>query len=213
MIIVDRREPDSICRRLVQLGVEVKRDMLPVGDYFIPSDSESIVVERKTNFDFVNSLVSARLWHQLKMLLEADALKVLIIEGSLYPVFRFRKINKLSVAGAIASLMKRNIHVISSYGKDFTAIILQALELSTRRKSSTISLPRVAPKEDIHSQAVYFLCGLPNVGKVLAERLLSHFGSVRNIVNASAHELAEVSGISFKHAKKLVDIFNHKHIS
>ena len=37
--------------------------------------------------------------------------------------------------------------------------------------------------------------GLPNVSAVLAKRLLEHFGSIKDIANASEEELRQVEGI------------------
>ena len=52
--------------------------------------------------------------------------------------------------------------------------------------------------------------GLPNVSGQRAINLLKHFGTVRNIANASVEELAEVEGIGRKIAERIYETFNLK---
>ena len=44
---------------------------------------------------------------------------------------------------------------------------------------------------------------LPNVSGILAKRLLEHFGSVQNVVNAGESELKQVEGIGEVKAREI----------
>jgi len=44
---------------------------------------------------------------------------------------------------------------------------------------------------------------LPNVSGILAKRLLEHFGSVQNVVNAGGFELKQVEGIGEVKAREI----------
>jgi Fanconi anemia group M protein len=50
---------------------------------------------------------------------------------------------------------------------------------------------------------LYVLQGLPGVGPTRAERLLAAFGSVENVMAASAEALREVEGIGKKTAQSV----------
>jgi len=58
----------------------------------------------------------------------------------------------------------------------------------------------------LNERQQFLVEGLPNVSAVLAKRLLMHFGSIKDIANASEEELQEVEGIgkySFRNNKTI----------
>ena len=58
------------------------------------------------------------------------------------------------------------------------------------------------------SKKLYLLQGLPQIGPMLAKRLLKHFKSVSKIMNASTEELREIDGIgnvAANQIRKLLD--------
>lgn len=66
----------------------------------------------------------------------------------------------------------------------------------------------------LKSKQLYLLQGLPQIGPMLAKRLLEHFKSVSKIMNASIDELTEVDGIGTVSATKIREVldaetFNH----
>ncbi len=59
-LFVDHRE-QSMVKLLEDTCEEVVFTQLPIGDYLLISDSEAVVVERKTVTDFMSSVRSNRL--------------------------------------------------------------------------------------------------------------------------------------------------------
>ena len=55
----------------------------------------------------------------------------------------------------------------------------------------------------LKSKQLYLLQGLPQVGPMLAKRLIEHFRSVSRIMSASIQELTEVEGIGRVSAEKI----------
>jgi Fanconi anemia group M protein len=53
---------------------------------------------------------------------------------------------------------------------------------------------------------------LPNVSAVIAQRLLNHFGSIRDIANASEEELREVDGIGKNIASEITKLLNANYL-
>ena len=52
---------------------------------------------------------------------------------------------------------------------------------------------------------------LPNVSGVLARRLLEHFGTVQNVVNAGEFELKQVEGIGEVKAREIRQVVKGKY--
>ena len=63
------------------------------------------------------------------------------------------------------------------------------------------------PKKMITRQ-LHILQGLPNVGPLLAKRLLKHFGSVRNVMHADMKTLSTIDGIGKKKAEKICRVLD-----
>ena len=61
-------------------------------------------------------------------------------------------------------------------------------------------------------QQLFIVESLPNIGPVNAKNLLSHFGSVANILNASESELQEVEGIGLKTAQNIRRVLDSKYL-
>jgi DNA excision repair protein ERCC-4 len=60
----------------------------------------------------------------------------------------------------------------------------------------------------LKSKQLYLLQGLPQVGPMLAKRLMAHFKSVSKIMNASIDELTEVDGIGRVSATKIREVLD-----
>lgn len=60
----------------------------------------------------------------------------------------------------------------------------------------------------LKSKQLYLLQGLPQVGPMLAKRLMEHFRSVTNVMNASIKELSEVEGIGEISAKRIREVLD-----
>lgn len=90
VVIVDSNEATTarkIVKGLKDAGAVVKILPLERGDYIV---SDVCVVERKTVSDFVQTLTQGRLFEQLITLKEAYEHPLLLLEGELQNVFKFR---------------------------------------------------------------------------------------------------------------------------
>ena len=61
-------------------------------------------------------------------------------------------------------------------------------------------------------QQLFIVESLPNIGPVNAKNLLSHFGTVSNVLNASESELQEVEGIGKKTAENIRKVIESKYL-
>jgi DNA excision repair protein ERCC-4 len=197
--VVDDREKTAILLPfLLEYGIKVHKARLNAGDYLL---NNTILIERKTADDFIQSLMSGRLFAQCRKLLLSNHRPLLLIEGNLFGTAH--KIDENALKGAVLSIASawnipliyannaeesaNLLHLLYNQGKAFTAIPRQTYHKPRRHKEKRIQ----------------FLQGLPNTGPVRAERLLTHFGSVEKTITADVKSLMAVEGIGKKAADKI----------
>ncbi len=209
-IVADTREFRSeVVTALARYGVIVESKQMDVGDYII---SDRVAVERKEAQDFISSLLDGRLFSQMGSLKSAYPRPVVIIEGeSLHGI---RNISKEAVNGALASIViDFGIPVIFTKGAEETADMLVSM---LKRENSEGHVARLRGERagfELHEQQQFIIEGLPGVSGVLARRLLSHFGTIQAIANASVKELTEVKGVGKGTAQGIHDIFRERYLA
>ncbi|MEM4244743.1 MAG: DEAD/DEAH box helicase [Candidatus Nanoarchaeia archaeon] len=206
-VLVDSREKSSnVVKELVNLGVDVSMQNLPVGDYVI---SDRIGIELKTKEDFVNSLIDKRLLAQIKELRNNFESPLLIIEGE-EDIYAIRKVHPNAIRGMLSSIaIDYNVPIIYTKNPKDTAEFIHTIarrEQEGKEKEFPLRLERkpLTTKE----QQEYIVESLPGVGPSLAKSLLNKFGSVSNVFNASKDELQEVNNLGPKKAddiRRVVD--------
>ena len=92
-LLVDHRER-KIAELLEGVCEQISFTQLPIGDYLLISDSEAVIVERKTVYDFLSSVRSNRLWDQLLRMMNTENVlgyqvkrRILLIHGNFEDYF------------------------------------------------------------------------------------------------------------------------------
>ncbi|MEF8873972.1 MAG: DEAD/DEAH box helicase [Candidatus Thermoplasmatota archaeon] len=206
-ITVDTREQNSmVVQTLAKKNIKINTSQLSVGDYII---SEDTAVERKEVSDFLESITDGRLFSQAKSLSENYQHPIVILEGE--GLYEKRNIRDNAIYGALASLAADfRIPVLFTKGGEETASLVATMVKrdSKRDKKGSSSLRKGKKSMSIYDNRKYILEGLPSVSGKLAERLLEHFGSVRDIFNADEKELQEVKGIGPSTADKIISVIS-----
>lgn len=209
-IIADTREFNSnVARRLSQSNVKIEPLQLGAGDYII---SERVAVERKKSEDLLGSLMDGRLFSQLKKMKALYLNPILIIEGA--NLFADKSIHPDSVNGALASIITDfRIPIINTKNELETVKVLMALARREQGEDKTTNVPVRTDKNILafHEQQQFIVEGLPGISATLAQRLLSHFGSVRKVFDASVEELCEVKGVGKKIAVEIRRVIDEKY--
>lgn len=202
-LTADNREINSgIPAMLKQHNIDVQMKQLYAGDYMIDN---KIIIERKTNTDFVQSIVSGRLFTQCAKLRKSKMVPLMIVEGS--PFKTAHDVTPEAVKGALLAVnLSWQIPVITSSSKEDTVqLIITAIK---QYINPQIFIKHVGRKpKKIQKQQHYFVQSLPGVGPALAKRMLKHFGSVTNLVNADIKMLRQVEGIGKEKATRLYNFF------
>jgi DNA excision repair protein ERCC-4 len=202
-----REERSGVPKLLRDLGVVVILENLSVGDYVV---GEGILVERKSVSDFVKSIFDKRLFDQVSRLKESSSRAFLIIEGDLERVKRYVE-NWNAVLGALVAIqVSFDINVLTSTDVKDTAYLIYKLaekfEESQKRSISLVNKPKIS---SIKEAQEFVVQAFPNVGPVLAKKLLERFGSIRAICDADLVELQRVLGE--KRGEDLYRLMNSKY--
>lgn len=201
-VICDSRERNSVViKELMNKDVELGFERLDIGDYIC---SDQIVVERKTGDDFIKSILDKRLFVQTKVLVESCAKPVMILEGD-FNLFS-SSLHPHALAGALTSLATDfRLPIIHTQNQKETAEILFALarrEQEERKRSISIGKRKGI---GLKSQLEEAIASLPHVDHKISSRMLKHFGSVKEIMNAKLEDFFEVRGVGEKIASDIVD--------
>jgi len=199
LVVCDWREKDVI-KELKKLGLRVVELQLQVGDFVI---SEKVGIERKSANDFVDSIISGRLFSQAKSLSESFEIPLIIIEG-----LPQREISENALKGAIASLLiDFRVTLLNSKNPKDTARTIFWLAKRVQKSGKTeVSFKVKKKKVDMTTIQKQILSSFPGISGKLSSRLLEKFGSLEKIFSASEIELCRVKGVGRKLARKMKEV-------
>ena len=207
-ITVDYRERVSGLLELFRehdVFVEVKP--LPFGDYII---NDSITIERKTARDFLISIIDGRLFTQLSNLKKHCPCPVVLIEGN--PCKTDVDIDPAAIKGALISVETIwYVPIVFTRSKEDSVETLLMIGRQDETYKDVVPLRGGYRPKRLKSKQLFILQGLPKVGPTVAKRLLEHFHSVRQIMNASVEELIAVEGIGMVSAKAIREVLDSEY--
>lgn len=209
IVYADSREGNSkVLRALDTIGVKILVKPMAIGDYQV---SEEVAIERKTAKDFVDSIVDKRLFKQARQMREEFKKPIMILEGDdLYSGF----IGPDAIRGSIASIaLDFGISIIPTRNSDDTAAMIKRIAIR-EQKADRVDIQIRTEKKPVNlwEQQLFIVESLPKIGPVSAKKLLSKFGTVKDIINASEGELQEVEGIGKKTSKNIRNVLDSKYL-
>jgi ERCC4-related helicase len=206
IVYADYREKGSgVIKALLAAGADLKLESMPIADYRM---SIRCAAEFKTAEDFVDSLIDGRLLQQVKDLKQSFARPLLIVEGT-RDIYSIRNVHPNAIRGLMATIaVSYGMPILFTRNAEDTA---QTIFLIARREQEEVgkdfSLHARKPLS-MKEQQEYIISALPGVGAGLAKPLLSKFGSVKDVVNATEDELKQVDLIGDKKAKAIRDVLD-----
>jgi Fanconi anemia group M protein len=213
-IIADHRERKSgIIRELVKHKVEVEEQQLIAADFIIQTkDSndqiKTIGIERKTQMDFINSMIEKKITKQLIALKENFDIPILIIEGS-YNLYTIRNFHPNSIRGMLSSIaIDYQIPIIYTRNYRDTASLLVVMAKRMEKPHTMITLLKRRKPLTLKEQQELLIETLPGIGPSLAKSLLKEFRNVKIILNASEEELQRAEKIGPKKAREIFKVIN-----
>lgn len=202
MILMDSREPEEIYQRLLAYNLPVERRKLDVADYIW----DDIAVERKTPKDFVQSVYDGRLWRQAVEMANNYSKSLILITGSPIQLDTLVRQNTFLYTSVVFSLIKIGCNVIVIPVRD-TAFAIKVMYEKTYKKGQK---PKLAKRkaETLEEEVVRIVSQYPLINETRAKILLSHFGTIRNLANASIEDLEKVKGIGKVTARRIFQLNN-----
>jgi ERCC4-type nuclease len=222
VIYVDTREPEGIFKKLQEFEeVQPVWQKLDAGDYYIPGEKFSLIIERKTVTDYINSVFDTRLWEELEKIKSAETneevklIPMLLIEGNWSFILKYGKKNDKSAMGSVyASLLSTiaswGFQVVSSPSKSWTPYILVSFTRwmgRPRRSEPPIFKPRALTLDEM---AIRVLCAFPHISVERAKRILKHYGTLKDALDNVGWWKHSIEGIGEKIVSDVKAVLNHK---
>jgi len=205
---------------LESLSIPYTETDLKVGDYFVGSinadgSMEGVAVERKAMGDYIGSLTSGHLNNQLYELSYNFPFSYLVVIGYLSQELFYRKIpRELVISSLVGSSLKRApdgasgvVCTVNLENEWDFGHFLKHLDGKLTKDEQRIPMLQ-KKKWNPNELLPYIVSGFPNVGPITAKKLLQHFGSIKNLVNASIEDLQKVDGIGQKKADLVWRLIN-----
>jgi Fanconi anemia group M protein len=203
----DRESSSRVVEVLSELGARITLRRMEQGDYAI---GDRILVERKTTQDFLSTLIERDLFGQLTMLSAAAPRPVMVIEGS--DLFSARDIHPNAIRGTLAAIsVDMGIPVLFTRDAGETAHMLYIL---AKRENEHLASAKIHPYKSYRSlrdQQEYVVAALPGIGMKNARILLSHFGSIADLVKAEREEFLVLPGIGEKTAGAVWELLHRSY--
>ncbi len=208
-ITIDDRETSSkVVEILSEMGATIRLERLAHGDYAI---GDRILIERKTARDFIDTLIDRDLLGQIKEMAEAVTRPVIVIEGG--DLYSQRDIHPNAVRGVLAALtLDLGVSLLFTRDAQDTA---QMLFVLAKREESARGERKIHPHKShrsLREEQEFIISAFPEIGLKNARILLSHFGSVQAIANATLTELLAIKGIGEKTGQKIFDLCRRPYI-
>jgi len=217
--IDDREHAPILCQTLSDYGFQIEVKRLKIGDYVISPDT---TIERKTSRDFCLSILDGRLFSQAYRLARYSVNPIIIIEGANgNPIIISEGANLTAnhgiairppaVKGALITLAQTfHLPILRTVDEADSAWYMHQLASQRKRVGQRQGpLSAYTPKSQ-QTKKEYVLRALPGIGTQTARKLLSQFGSVTNVINASEKELLNIHGMGKKTIERIHNVIKEE---
>jgi len=213
-VIIDNRENNQqIIRELVKQNIDIEKKQLVSADFIIQSKTADnkiieVGVERKSNNDFLNSIIDKRIIQQLIVLKENFSFPLLIIEGS-ENIYKIRNFHPNAIRGMLTAIaIDFQIPIIYTKSYRDTASFLSIIAKRLENPRRAISLLKKRKPLTIKEQQEYIIESFPGIGPTLSKSLLKQFNTIKDIINATEEELVKIEKIGPKKTKKIKEVID-----
>jgi len=228
-LLVDYREK-HLTALLEGVCEHIRFTQLSIGDYVLISDSDAVVVERKTVPDFLSSVRSNRLWDQLLRMMRSEEVsgyrvkrRILVIQGRFedyfdsvdYPSKHDTLVYWSQLMGAFLEIVYVYHTPIIHAENDVAFSAFMRILVKRESTGMDDKLPEakwhirpVRADLPVKDRRKYILDALPYVGDRLAHNLLLRFKTIAGVACASVEELQQVPKIGKKKAALIYDLFH-----
>ena len=215
-IIVDHRESKEIIRELIKQDLDVEIKQLNTADIVLQTKDldnniKTIGIERKTQLDFINSIIDKRIINQLIVLKENFEIPLLIIEG-IDNIYTLRNMHPNAIRGMLSSIaIDYQIPIIYTRGYRDTAALVHTISKRLEKSRKPISLLKQRKPLTLKEKQELIIETFPGIGPSLAKSLLKEFKTVKKIINASEKNLQKVEKLGPKKASEIKKVIEEEY--
>jgi Fanconi anemia group M protein len=216
-LIIDSRETSKLYKcvesEAKKLLIVTEKQWLEIGDYVFGD----VCFEAKSSIDFLQSVINKRLWNQIDNMDRCFEHCIVIIHGSIheamdYPKYVNMKIPKTLLHnkfyGAIGKLTLDTdckVFWVESPRKAAKLITTICKMRPIQRDAVRPSLLKRITTEDLRLDMLLTIKG---VSETKANRLIRKFGSIMEIGEATASEIAQIEGLGLTVGQRIIDTLN-----
>lgn len=206
MIIIDHRERELV-KELARRKIKYDIKQLVIADIII----KNIGIERKTQQDFINSIIDGRLIQQLIVLKENFDIPLLVIEGE-DNIYTLRKMHPNAIRGMLASIaIDYQIPIIHTRSLNDTCSLIETILKRMERGKVSFPLLKKRKPLTLKERQELVIESFPGIGPTLAKSLLKEFKSVKKIINAEEKKLQNVEKIGPKKASEIKKVIEEEY--
>lgn len=206
MIVVDHRERELV-RELYRRKIKFDVKQLLIADIIIGN----IGIERKSQMDFINSIIDKRLIQQLIVLKENFDIPLLVIEGE-ENIYSLRNMHPNAIRGMLASIaIDYQIPIIYTRGLNDTCSLIETIIKRMEKGKVHISLLKKRKPLTLKERQELMIESLPGIGPTLSKSLLKEFKSVKKIVNADEKRLQKVEKLGPKKSSEIKKVIEEEY--
>ena len=208
-VIIDYRESQERINLVKKYcSCEVVVEKLDIGDYLIGD----ICIEYKSAKDFVNSILTKRIWNQLVNISQYP-LAAIFIGGDMNEALLFHK-NPMSIIpildGVIATILIKfpNISLVMvDSDKRFAHIIEKLVNQTSRKGLKPIKMQKRG--KDISAIRQQILCCIPSIGRKKAIEILEQT-TIKDFIEMPAKEMGKLNKVGKKTYIIIKELFFEK---
>lgn len=221
VMIIDSREKDQeLIDYLERFGAVLNRDTFEIGDIGILGRT-SFAIEHKSVDDLAKSLADGRLFKQIKDMVDmsriegTDLQPVILLVGDIWRLWKIRGYDMWQIAALLNSIQFAwGVQIIYAHNNLFAAVRLISLarryQLTDAKKKEHPMRFGAKRKMSSEDEARYILEGFPGISAVRARRILEHYKTLGEALNAMREgTITEVDGIGVKITAEVKGVFGY----
>tara|TARA_R100000278_G_C5460862_1_gene160821 strand:- start:207 stop:911 length:705 start_codon:yes stop_codon:yes gene_type:complete len=223
---IDSREDSVLSKAVIEncqkMNIQYEKEWLEIGDYIF----DDVCFEAKSTFDFLQSVMSKRLWNQIDNMDRAYMNNIVIVHGSMESAinkyvenvrkpFQTNTANLHRVArnkfyGAFGKIiLDLDCNIIWTPSEKVAAKLI-AVVCKMKPIDREVYIPRIIKKRKITTTdlRIDILTTIKGVSEKKAKTLIEQYGSIMEIGETSPEEIQKLEGFGAVLAERIQNVLN-----
>jgi ERCC4-type nuclease len=223
---IDSREDSVLSKAVIEncqkMNIQYEKEWLEIGDYIF----DDVCFEAKSTFDFLQSVMSKRLWNQIDNMDRAYMNNIVIVHGSMESAiskyvenvrkpFQTNTANLHRVArnkfyGAFGKIiLDLDCNIIWTPSEKVAAKLI-AVVCKMKPIDREVYIPRIIKKRKITTTdlRIDILTTIKGVSEKKAKILIEQYGSIMEIGETSPEEIQKLDGFGAVLAERIQNVLN-----